>query len=105
MSPRTIGLALALAAALPALPAAAESNCRPEPVTATGAKLKDIEAATKSAMEAVKAKAAATLGPGFVLGPRRSATFTCVKWLGGPAARIGWECTLQSQVCKVSDGT
>jgi hypothetical protein len=95
-----LGFGLAMALVLAPSLASAQSNCRTDTITVTGEKKRAIDDATQSAMDAASAEIKKRYGKDWVLGPRRNAKFTCEKWLGGPAARIGWTCRLDTAACK-----
>jgi hypothetical protein len=80
--------------------AAAQSTCKADKLTATGAKHRAIDDATASAIAAAKAEMTQRYGPGWTTGSRRAARFTCEKPMGGPAGRLGWTCTLVTDVCR-----
>lgn len=91
---------LIAAALLTSVPAAAQSTCKPEKLTATGTKHQSIDNATASAIAAAKADMTRRYGPGWTTGSRRGAKFTCEKPMGGAAGRLGWTCTLVTDVCR-----
>jgi len=83
-----------------AKPAAVQSTCKAEKLTSTGTKHRAIDDATASAIAAAKAEMTRRYGPGWTTGSRRGARFTCAKPMGGPAGRLGWTCSLVTDVCR-----
>lgn len=90
----TAGVSILLAALLAATPAAAV--CRDVTVSATGARMANIDDATSAAGDALGARIRAAYGQNWGVGSRRNGSFRCDKALAG--AKPAWVCTATTSV-------